>query len=379
MTDPRKPNPKGFPCPKCGEAVSPFEIDLVTTVDFCQNCKVMWFKAGGIGKICGYPKDLPDLVFSLSQSRDSGLKCPVCIPEKDLKVMKFSPMSELEIDYCAECEGILLDAGEYAAIQKTRKKSPTPSIEDIHEDNFRLPYDDHWVNLLAVPCAFAMSALIESFFPIIRFYLYGALLMPIHELGHAMTAWLCSRAAVPLPFVTLRLSYTRSVWIYVITNLILLFLANYSHHQKLRFPLLISQGFMFLSFWFTWVLSPTQQNMAITYGGEGGTWILGTLLACAFFHQVPVRQWALIRPVLLFCGAYGMVQRFFFFQEIRSGKRELPEIAAYGLDSDFKVLNETYGWSLSEITDHFLKLGTICFCFVFLYSIFQWIRTRRVD
>jgi len=30
--------------------------------------------------------------------------------------------------------------------------------------------------------------------------------------------------------------------------------------------------------------------------------------------------------------AFGMVQRFFFFQEIRSGRQELPEIGAYGFD-----------------------------------------------
>jgi hypothetical protein len=119
-----------------------------------------------------------------------------------------------------------------------------------------------------------------------------------------------NQAQESLPYVTIPLSNTRSVWIYALTNLILLFFAIYSHQKKLRFPLLVSQGFMLLSFWFTWVLSPTQQRMAIFYGGEGGTWILGTLMVCAFYHRVPLRQWTLIRPALLFCGALGVVERF---------------------------------------------------------------------
>lgn len=99
-------------CPKCKvKTLKTFDLAGGIQVDLCESCQGMWFENGEVGQFARFSSDIPNLKQVLAEARNSGCQCPHC-GDKELVEVKYSPDSELLVDYCHSCQGTWLDGGE---------------------------------------------------------------------------------------------------------------------------------------------------------------------------------------------------------------------------------------------------------------------------
>ncbi|HET9991871.1 MAG TPA: hypothetical protein VFQ65_25255, partial [Kofleriaceae bacterium] len=116
--------------------------------------------------------------------------------------------------------------------------------------------------------------------------------------------------------------------------------------------------------------APVDEAQAwITFGGDGGAMVIGTLLIACFF-VAKLREHGL-RWGLLVIGAAAFVDTFATWWSARSDIDVIPfgEIEGVGL-SDPSKLQEVYGWSTGQLVHRYVVLGLACL--VALAIIYAW-------
>jgi Zn-finger nucleic acid-binding protein len=84
-------------------------------VDFCSDCKGVWFERGELARMVELSRDVPDIQDALRTARTTDLCCPRC--KSGLKEIRYTKLNALLVDYCASCEGLWLDAGELSTVE----------------------------------------------------------------------------------------------------------------------------------------------------------------------------------------------------------------------------------------------------------------------
>ncbi|WP_309892668.1 hypothetical protein [Archangium sp.] len=185
--------------------------------------------------------------------------------------------------------------------------------------------------------------------------------MWLHELGHATSAWLCGFPSFPGPWVT-RTGETRSdvVFLVVATLLGALILRGWLNQR--RSLMLLGLTGLVLQFVGTVRLSPLKAQQLITFGGDAGCLVLGSLLMATVYaprYSFP-RQGGL-HWGLLFIGAASFMDAFSKWWAARSDFANIPfgQIEGVGL-SDPSKLVDVHGWSETELIQRYLWLGVAC-------------------
>ena len=185
--------------------------------------------------------------------------------------------------------------------------------------------------------------------------------MWVHELGHAVTAWFCGLHATPGPWFT-------------------------SHSEERSFlTILVLAGGLGLLTWRGWKagrwgrvgvgvvllglqavgtlgLRPEQVLMLITFGGDGGCFVLGSLLMASFYvpteHPLRTRQ---LRWGFLVIGAAAWMDAFKTWWTARRDEDAIPfgAIERVGL-SDPSRLVEEYHWSIDQLVQRYVGLALVC-------------------
>lgn len=214
---------------------------------------------------------------------------------------------------------------------------------------------------VAVPAAIALAFAFHAW-PTGHFLQRTFLSMIVHELGHAVTAWWCGFAAIPSLWKTL-IPDTRS---WLISLLVLglaawIFLRGWRTQRTLW--TLAGLALAVLQFIATLGTSVHRAQEAITFGGDAGAMVLGTLLVLTFFvgpdSRLRTRQ---LRWGFLVIGAAALVDPFATWLAARTDPTAIPfgEIEGVGL-SDPSKLDEVYGWTDHQIVHRYLDLGIACF------------------
>lgn len=185
--------------------------------------------------------------------------------------------------------------------------------------------------------------------------------MWLHELGHATSAWLCGFPSFPGPWVT-RTGETRSdvVFLLVATLLGALILRGWLNQR--RSLMLLGVTGLVLQFVGTVWLSPSKAQQLITFGGDAGCLVLGSLLMASLYAS---RDSALrhggLHWGLLFIGAASFMDAFSNWWAARSDFANIPfgHIQGVGL-SDPSKLVDVHGWSETELIRRYLWLGVAC-------------------
>jgi len=186
-------------------------------------------------------------------------------------------------------------------------------------------------------------------------FMAGMLAMVLHESGHAITAWLTGRWAVPMPWVTMH-GEERSWGIVVGLAAVICFVGFLAWRAE-RWGWVLAAGAALLV---QVVFLTLPAEAAIVFGGDGGAMVLGTMLMATFYapHESKLyKSWGL-RWGLLAIGALSFVHVFLMW----TGPYEnLPfgEIEGVNL-SDPSLLTEMYGWSVIQLVDRYVGLGRIC-------------------
>jgi len=181
--------------------------------------------------------------------------------------------------------------------------------------------------------------------------------MWVHESGHAVAAWLCGYSAWPGPWFT-PVSMERSPSLTVLL-LGLLGAGAYQAWKRGRwFWVFASAVAMCATLFCTLVVGPGRAQQIIVFGGDGGCFVLGTMLMCTVYarEESPVHRehsrWA-----LLVIGALAFMDAL----AVWSGPIDrLPFGENENGFSDPSVLTEIYGWSVLTLTARYGQLARAC-------------------
>lgn len=223
----------------------------------------------------------------------------------------------------------------------------------------RLDYGEPWVDLLALPAALLFSLALSS-------TSFGTLLaVPVqiqfHELGHALAAWLSSRAALPLPFGFTFWREQRSTF----TGLCVLFLIGLlfvrADRERRWFGVLLSVLLLGLWVRLSLLMSNERCEMWIIAGGVAGEFVLTALAMLAFFFRLPDRlRWDFLRFLALPPAALAWVSSTRLWIGVARGTRPLPMGSILGspgdLSGDLDRLIAVYGFTPADLTRGYLSL-----------------------
>jgi hypothetical protein len=196
----------------------------------------------------------------------------------------------------------------------------------------------------------------------------GLLAMVVHESGHAVTAWLTGRWAVPSIGVTMTGEF-RSWWIVLALAGALVF-GGFKAWKAQRWGWVCAAGAVLLLQLIIQSLPAFTQGSLIVFGGDGGALVLATILMATFYaprESALYKSWGL-RWGLLVIGALS----FMHVYRIWSGPWEnIPFGEVEGVNlSDPTRLTEEYGWSVIQLVDRYLLLARVCL--LALLTLYVW-------
>ncbi|WNG29204.1 hypothetical protein F0U62_38330 [Cystobacter fuscus] len=206
-----------------------------------------------------------------------------------------------------------------------------------------------------------------------HFLLRTFLSMWIHELGHAVTAWLCGFPAFPGPWET-AVWETRTPLVFAGLAFLLVGFVFRGILLRSRPWLLAGAGGLLLQFAGTVLLTPRTARMLITFGGDGGNLVLGTLLMMTIYAS---RESALRRGWLhwgyLVIGAAAFTDTFHQWWGARTDFAMIPFGIQNGGATDPSKLVDEHGWDELELIQRYTGLGLACLAVLaLLYAVGLW-------
>jgi hypothetical protein len=185
--------------------------------------------------------------------------------------------------------------------------------------------------------------------------------MWVHEIGHAVAAWLCGYLAFPGPWLT-PVAAERSTFFAVVVAAALAFAAVRAWSgERRRFAMALA-SVLFVQLACTTLLRPDSARQLIVFAGDGGCLVLGTLLMCSMYAPAggSIRsgwlRWGLI-PI----GAASFADVFSLWWSARHDDSVIPFGRNEGAGlSDPSVLSEQFGWSADAIVHRYVVLGCVC-------------------
>ena len=193
------------------------------------------------------------------------------------------------------------------------------------------------------------------------------LAMVLHESGHAITAWLTGRWAVPMLWVTMH-GEDRSWWVVLALTAAIVF-GGFQAWKARRWGWACVAG-AGLIVQFIFLVSPSPAGALIVFGGDGGAMVLATILMATFYapHESNLyKSWGLRWGLL----AIGALSFMYVFRSWSGPYEDIPfgEIEGVNL-SDPSLLTEMYGWSVTQLVDRYIRLAMVCF--VALLALYIW-------
>jgi hypothetical protein len=252
--------------------------------------------------------------------------------------------------------------GDYAAWKEAQPKATwgLPAFEASIERRFRQ---------LALPIALLVAwAVVHTGLP--HLLLRTVFSMWVHELGHAVAAWMCGRFAFPGPWFTP--VGAQRTWIVVV---LLATALGYGAFRcwRARKPWAVFLGVALVLQGYCTLFLPDGKAMAfIVWSGDGGCMILGTLLMLSFYarkHSQLRVGW--LRWGFLVIGAAAFADGFATWWAARTDREVIPFGENEGRGpSDPTVLIFQQGFSIPGMVNGYVWLGLACL--VVLLAAYVW-------
>lgn len=216
------------------------------------------------------------------------------------------------------------------------------------------------IRLFAIPAALLITWVLHSSgmgHRLLRIFLS----MWIHELGHAVTAWLGGFIAFPGPWAT-PVAQLRSPFFSVLLAAGFGFLVFRGWKLRQRPQFIAGLALLCLQFVCTVLISREKAQALVGFGGDAGCLVLGTLLMLTLYAD---KESSLHRGALrwgfLVIGAAAFTDAFKVWWDARHdfGAIPLGHIVGVG-PSDATTLTTAYGWSVDALISRYLGLGWIC-------------------
>ncbi|HET6898182.1 MAG TPA: hypothetical protein VFK70_07535, partial [Vicinamibacteria bacterium] len=227
----------------------------------------------------------------------------------------------------------------------------------------------------AVPAALVTSLLLAQT-DMGRFLLRTFFGMWLHELGHAVAAWLCGYPAFPGPWFT-SVGEERSFLFALAITAGLSYGAWRAWTNEQRTWMAVAIAGLVLQLALTVVLSPARAHTLITFCGDAGSLVFGAALMAAFFvppgHKLH-RDW--LRWGFLVIGAASFADTF---PEWWAARRD-PSVIVFGeiegrADTDPTVLVQA-GWTVDQMVSRYVGIGVLSLLVLAAAQVLHFRRTR---
>src|SRR5258706_1559755 len=210
----------------------------------------------------------------------------------------------------------------------------------------------------AIPAALLLGIAFHFLTPFLQRTL---LAMPVHELGHAATAWLCGHLAVPIPWKTLT-AETRGFVAPVVLLGAIGFMMYRAHLAENRALLALGGALLFVQAAGTLFIKPKTAEVLIVFGGDGMGMVLAAALMAGFFFGKNTQLYkGSLRWGFLVIGAAAFVDMFAVWLAARGDFAAIPfgEMEGVGL-SDATRLVDDFGWTAESMVRRHVTLGVCC-------------------
>lgn len=288
----------------------------------------------------------------------------------------------VEAPDCPRC-GVIYARARFRAPRReprlTRSSSTAAHAEEIFLDaaqqDARLEVA---VRTWALPAVLFMAWLAQLS-PLLRFFSRTFLSMWVHELGHAVTAWLCGFAAFPGPWVT-QVVENRS-------PLLSLLFASWISFAAFRLWRSGRRGWAFacgallaLQAFGTWALEPRKAQALVTFGGDGGQFVLGSLLmATVYLPKEGYVRKGWLHWGFLVIGAFAFTDGLHTWWAARTDVGAIPFGRNEGVGlSDASRLVEEYGWTVRQLVGRYVALAISCLAILSCLYVMALARARRM-
>jgi hypothetical protein len=212
---------------------------------------------------------------------------------------------------------------------------------------------------------FALPAVLALAFVISRSGLRGIvrtfLSMWVHEIGHAVAAWLCGFGAFPGPWRT-PVSEDRMVVVTVGLLAALGYAGFRAWRAEAKWAVVGVAALVVVQLALTFGMRAHNARALILFMGDGGCLILGAVgMATVFVAPGSVLHRGWLRWGFLVIGAFAFMDAFTVWWEAKHGSEGVVfgEIEGVG-DSDPTRLVFDYGWSERKLVSRYLTLGWVC-------------------
>ena len=216
------------------------------------------------------------------------------------------------------------------------------------------------LRLLALPVALAVSwVLVRPGF--LHSLVRIALSMPVHETGHAITAWLCGFLAFPLPWLTPTAS-ERSILVVLALAAALVFGLRWSWQRRRPVPAVLCAALLVLQVVGTLLLRSEKAQAVIIFMGDGGCFVLGALLMSTFYARSDSDlRTGWLRWGFLAIGAAAFADAGELWWAARCNIDRIPFGENEGVTtSDPTKLTEDFGWSVTQLVHRYTTLELAC-------------------
>jgi len=271
-------------------------------------------------------------------SSSQHMKCPKCHFDHEAQTTE-----------CRRC-GILFE--KYLAPSAV-EPAPLTFEEEATLQNREDTRQEWILRIVAVPGALLLSwAAVHVAPSAVRM-----LTMWVHEFGHAIAAWVSGFSAMPGPWFT-SVDSDRSRGVTVLFIALIGFGGFYAWQRRRWFWIGALGAILVVLLLCTFGLYSDQAQQWITFGGDAGNFILGTVLMTTFYARKdhPINRNAL-RWAFLFIGALAFMDAWVVWS---GGLQNVPLGENSNGMSDPSVLTELYSWNLQVLISRYHKLATLC-------------------
>lgn len=201
--------------------------------------------------------------------------------------------------------------------------------------------------------------------------------MWVHELGHAVSAWLGGYPAFPGPWAT-RVSESRSPLLVLLIVAGVGFLMWRARREERWAPVVLGGLVLALQGLCTLVLSHHTMQQLIYFGGDAGALVLGSALMATMYvrRESQIHQgWT--RWGFLFIGACAFADVFAHWMKAREDIGVIAFGANHGSGrSDPSMLADVYHWSIQQLVHRYINLGVVCLSALALLYVLGLLKAR---